>query len=288
MIESVHLLPHGMQIIPGLEKPYNTNFQSLHHQMDKLDINSEYILLITPHGNAIEEDYLVYGHDIFQGIYYELNNSVVDGDYLFSRKWTGDSKYSETLINALNNIEIKELSQKDIKFNTLIQGGNTYPMTLAWGETVPLYYITDDKNVTKILIMSIPRKRYHSIVKMKEELIEIGKNIVDIFNTDISISVVISGDLAHTHTEDGPYGYSDTAVKFDELVQKWVYEHTDSQLERLLELNDTALSCGMAGICILHGMFNNLNTTLDESLYSVPTYFGMIIANWSVMSYYQK
>ena len=57
---SAYLTPHGMQIIPGLEKLYNENFRPLHEAMLKLreeiqKDDPELLVLLTPHGLALDE-----------------------------------------------------------------------------------------------------------------------------------------------------------------------------------------------------------------------------------------
>lgn len=267
MIKSVHLLPHGMQIIPGLESPYNSDFKSLHEAMEGIKIESEFIVLLTPHGTAVENEFLLYNHERFQGFYYHLNPdvSIVNGVPAESKEWSGDSNVNQEILSSLSQFEILEL----------IQGGSTYPMTLAWGETVPLYYIQEKK----VIVISIPRRRYAGVEIMQEELFTFGRSLYQLLQgLKETYSIVISGDLAHTHLKGGPYGFSPTAVDFDEKVMVWVKEPRN--IDELLELNKTALSCGMAGICILQGIFDEKKFILQNSHYSCPTYFGMIVANW--------
>ena len=35
------------------------------------------------------------------------------------------------------------------------------------------------------------------------------------------VAIVISSDLAHTHSKDGPYGFSEKAQLFDDAIEKW-------------------------------------------------------------------
>ncbi|MFV2015987.1 MAG: hypothetical protein ACC656_11190, partial [Candidatus Heimdallarchaeota archaeon] len=65
MINSIYFLPHGMQIIPGMEDPYNSEFEKLHIEMEKIrktleSDNSALILLITPHGLNLDSNFLIY------------------------------------------------------------------------------------------------------------------------------------------------------------------------------------------------------------------------------------
>ena len=52
---------------------------------------------------------------------------------------------------------------------------------------------------------------------MISELLELGTNMYNLLdNATEKVAVIISGDLAHTHLSDGPYGYSNASEPFDQ------------------------------------------------------------------------
>lgn len=283
MIQSIYLLPHGMQVIPGLEDSPANDFSKLNTNMMKItdyikNDNPDLIILITPHGYADMTDYLIYYHSKFQGFYYKIKpeDSVVYGDLYSTKFWDGDISNADLLIEVFEN--------NQIPYRKLIQGGSDYAMTLAWGETVPLFYLPDGKSIP-IIPIGVPRSRYDSLDKMQTDLDNIAKSLVDFSDNDNKkISIIISGDMSHTHIETGPYGFHETCTQFDELIQEWVKNLTDDELKRLLKLNKTALACGMAGICIIQYLSQKIGLNHEFSFYDCPTYFGMIISKWDIIS----
>ena len=274
MISSIHFLPHGMQIIPGLQQSYDSRFSSLDEHMREVTLEGEITLLITPHGLALEDEYLFYNHNLFQGLYYNIEpqTSVVYGDLISKKLFSGSQEITSIFMQELGKI---------VDVSSAIQGSPDYAMTLAWGETVPLYYLPENN---KVVIMSIPRRRYSGVDTMRNELLEIGSAIYDICNKDElgdkKINLVISGDLAHTHVEDGPYGYHQSATIFDDKVVTWSESRQIDEVSELFELNETALACGMAGICVLQGLFNRIKVKQVLKHYARPTYFGMLVSSW--------
>ncbi|MCE7736411.1 MAG: hypothetical protein GPJ54_16140 [Candidatus Heimdallarchaeota archaeon] len=281
MLNSIYFLPHGMQIIPGMEDPYNFDFEKLHIEMEKIkevleSESSELIILVTPHGLNLEDRFLIYEHNELIGHYYRIleKQSVVYGDLVDTKKWQGSQETSLQLKQFLTNC--------DIDIEGLTQGYADYPLTLAWGETVPLYYLPEELN-QQILVIGVPRSRHDKIYNMQESLVKFGQSIIEFCkNHSKSTSIIFSGDLSHTHTEDGPYGYHQSSKEFDRLVQLWSTDPKREIFEEILELQKTALACGMAGISMLQGIADKYQIYLKTSYYDLPTYFGMIVNQWKL------
>ncbi|MDH5401541.1 MAG: hypothetical protein OEZ01_10075 [Candidatus Heimdallarchaeota archaeon] len=286
MLKSIYFLPHGMQMIDGLEQPYNENFRSLHEMMQQISNEiesdgSDMVLLVTPHGYNLSNKYLIYQHDEFQGYLYSVSDDdVVKGNLVSKHSWIGDSARSIELLNILE--------ENNIPVESLVQGFSSYPLVLAWGEVVPLYYALA-KQDAKVVILCVPRSRLEIILDMQTHLKKIGELLQHFCNlVDEKVSIIISGDLSHVHKEDGPYGFDESAKIFDAKFCDWVNQpQPDSYLE-ILDLQPKALACGMAGIGILQGLFdrikgNGSSIKNDINYYDVPTYFGMGIAKWIII-----
>ncbi|MCY3410990.1 MAG: hypothetical protein INQ03_05060 [Candidatus Heimdallarchaeota archaeon] len=268
MISSILLLPHGLQIIPGVDSANFDIFKALHEAMNGISLDVDTIVIITPHGYTLQDDFLLYGHDSYTASYFKVDPklSVVDGVKFMDKSWKGDTETIELLNESLT-----------VSKQLLVQGSPTYPLQLAWGESVPLYY-----HEAKIVILSIPRRRFDALQVMKQELMDLGGQLFSILSTqEKRYALMISADLSHTHDERGPYGYHVNSKHFDTQVIEWMREPSISHLEELLQLNSTALACGMAGLCILQGVFDTQSYSLDMQYYDVPTYFGMCLAKWS-------
>lgn len=281
MIQSIYFLPHGMQIIPRIENPGNTKFNKLHKAMEEIrkklnEDDPEYVIVITPHGFNLQNQYLVYLHNKFDGHYYIINEkeSVVYGDLIETRKWNGDESFSQSLLNYLEEI--------NLNIRGLIQGYPDYPLTLAWGETVPLYYLPENSK-SKIIIMGVPRSRHGKINEIQKDLFILGQSIIDYFiKLENKVSIIFSGDLSHTHIQEGPYGFHESSKEFDKLVKEWSENPEGEIFNKILFLQKTALACGMAGISMLQGIHEKYGLKKQISIYEVPTYFGMIVNQWKL------
>jgi aromatic ring-opening dioxygenase LigB subunit len=239
--------------------------------------NPEIIILITPHGLNLDEKFILYEHNEFLGNYYRIieKQSVVYGDLIQTKAWQGNVEFSKILKSFLDN--------HNIPIEGVTQGYPDYPLTLAWGESVPLFYLSE-KLSTKIVILGIPRSRHTKILEMQKSLFSLGKLIFNFCkNREENISIIISGDLSHTHVEDGPYGYDPSSKLFDQLVTNWSTTLSKSTFDEILILQNTALACGMAGISMLQGISEENSLKNQFCFYDLPTYFGMIINHWKLL-----
>lgn len=281
MIKSVFFLPHGMQIIPGMEDPYNSDFEKLHIEMETIrkvmeSESAELLVLITPHGLNLEDRFIIYEHNEFIGHYYKIieKQSVVYGDLVETKKWQGSQE---------DSLKLKQyLIGCGLDIDCLTQGYADYPLTLAWGETVPLYYLPE-KLGQRIIVLGIPRSRHEEIYTMQDTLVKLGQALIEFCkDQNNSTALIFSGDLSHTHIEDGPYGYDPSSKEFDRLVQVWSNNPKRETFEKILELQKTALACGMAGISMIQGIVDKYEISINTSFYDLPTYFGMIVNRWEI------
>lgn len=273
MIKSIYFLPHGMQIVPGVEDHQIPDFRVLHEYMlqvaDEISQDgTSNIILITPHGYNLQDKFTIYMHDNFYGYTYKLKDSVVHGEILEKIEIAGNLEKSVAFL--------QELKMHNFPVEGLIHGYSGYPMMLNWGEIVPVYYL-EQNHKFRYMILGVPRLRHENFGSLRqylETLASILKNFQDDF------ILVISGDLAHTHIPEGPYGYHDWAKSFDETFYQWMAEHKQEQMTLMLEQDRKAKACGLAGMYLIHQLLQNNEYMLTTSFYRVPTYFGMGIGRW--------
>ncbi len=298
MLESVYFLPHGGVIVPGMEPERNDAANSLHEAMLKvksniIDDNIKVIFIMSPHGYVHATDILVLFHQIFEGQHLiEINGERQFQHFL----WQGNLDIAEMLFQILN--------QMGLPVSPLIQGDPSNPLKLAWGETIPLSYIANEKGPA-IIVFGLPMVNA-KFNDAKNMYIPIGMALKSIVNTklfaDIPVSLVISGDLSHKHDPNHKYGYHEDSKKFDELAVRWANNPDEQKLEELYKLNENAASCGIHGMSVLQGVFNPEEITIVFSEeekdnkpiqpkksykwkntfihYGCPTYFGMMVSEW--------
>ena len=163
---------------------------------------------------------------------------------------------------------------------------DTEPFPLRWGEVVPLLLTREGGyRPRRHVILSFPLLHGRSDSDMIPELLRLGKDLRFALHRQ-RYAVLVSGDLAHAHDVNGPYGYSPTADPYEAAIVTWLRNITDTSalLSTAASLVDTALSCSFMGLVLLFGI-------LQDDLHSYanagpivgpfhPTYYGMACASW--------
>ncbi len=269
-IVSAYVLPHGALVLDPKDEESSRLSQAMKVVAREIrSLNPDYIFLSTPHGIANTHDFCLY-----QG-------NEAAGSAEWEDKYT-DFRISLRLADDLTNDLIDSLSVNNSVSGILCFGGSS-PFQLRWGEVIPLWFLYKEYNekLPPTCILSQPSRRYTEAPQMVTELKRLGKNINRYFEkNEKRVVVIISGDLAHTHQETGPYGYSEDAEKFDASFSRWVEGESDAFFE-MISLTNTALSCGFTGIMMLQGILEDKEVkerVLLENLH--PTYYGMPVAKF--------
>jgi len=270
-IVGAYILPHGALVLDPKDSE-STHLQAAMKEVGReiKDLNPDFILLSTPHGIANTYDFCFYLGDSAEG----------------SAEW--EDEYTEYKLKLKMNSQFTEEMINHLAVNNSVSGimsfGGASPMQLRWGEVIPLWYLTDNnRKLPSVTILSQPTRRYTEASQMATELRRLGKNIYRYLEKiERRVVVIISGDLAHTHQEDGPYGYSDNAEKFDQIFVKWAEGDPDA-FYSMISLTNTALSCGFTGFVMLQGMLDEWGEVNREVLsISHPTYYGMAVVKFQV------
>ncbi|KAG2434266.1 hypothetical protein HXX76_007991 [Chlamydomonas incerta] len=135
----------------------------------------------------------------------------------------------------------------------------------------------------RTVLLGMPSRRYERSVAMVPELLALGRHLFTYLDPlDLRVAVVVSGDLAHTWSADGPYGFSEHAAKFDAAVQDWARQlDRDALIKVAAKHVGEAKSCGFPGLVALQGVIDsvkpdNLHSILLE--YGHPLYYGCMCA----------
>lgn len=280
-----------MQIIPDLEAEYSENFKPLHHGMLKFgeylaQDRPDLIILATPHGYQTENTFLLYNSGHYRIYYPKLVNSNVDGPDIQSILMVqSDPTIVSSILSKYRNL-------RDVIFSldSLSLATSHYPLPLAWGASVPLFYMKQFLPNVPTVIISLPRKRI-DLQNFRAELNVFGRFLADNFiHHPKRISFVFSGDLSHTHQETANFSYHPSCKQFDAMFLKGIKDISKISTisDALIDLNKTALSCGLSTMLIFEGMqqkCNETHTTCEWQSelieYQVPTYFGMAIGRFT-------
>ncbi len=267
------ILPHGSMVLDIEKENLPEGAIELNKEMLKVGeivkkLNPKLCLLITPHGICLNNDFGLYWNETASG----------------SAEWEGE--YTEYQIQVPLNRKTTEalfkfLKRGEIPVSTIVSYTPSAPIPLRWGEAVPLYFLQEID--MDHIIMSIPTRRYNQAPEMIPELLNVGTLLKEfIENLKERTVVIISADLAHTHSHDGPYNFSDTAEEFDSLIEQYI----QTQDEKLLltdasKLLNHALACGFAGIVISHNLLRNSNLQAEILIRNHPSYYGMMVVKYT-------
>ena len=244
-------------------------------------LQPDIVLLSTPHGMALDRDFLLYGNS-------EAAGFAMIGDDLHNESFPSYriDLHATLEPNVSSSIESMARVSK-LNVSTLVTFADSEAEALRCGEVIPLSFLNATLNQTKVVVLSQPTRRYTEDTEMVPELLELGARLYSHLHAlPERVVVLISSDLAHTHKADGPYGFSEAAAPFDAATVDWA-ETLDDQplLDTATGLVDDALSCGFTGLVLLHGLL-----TCDAAqgrkwrpellAYAAPTYYGMLAATF--------
>jgi aromatic ring-opening dioxygenase LigB subunit len=273
-IVGAFILPHGSMILDPKKKGISNQAIKLHYEMKKIgkiikELSTDIIFLTTPHSIALSYDYGMYLNKIASG----------------TAEWNGE--YGEFSIDIRLS---QELSTKLLNFlqdkKNAVQGISAYSSSvsvpLQWGEVVPLWFLKDVPLNLEYIILSQPLRRLEHAKSMIAESISLGTHLKKFFGSiDKRVALIISADLSHTHEKEGPYGFSEVAETFDELIQDWAASLNSQILtEKIVPILDKAMCCGLIGFSILQGMIGNDNFKPNVLIRESPSYYGMMVASY--------
>ncbi len=161
---------------------------------------------------------------------------------------------------------------------------------LDWGAITPLWFLGHDRNLVGHGDVLAPPPQEDSGPPVviatpsralpRAAMITFGEALAEAAARDgRRIAFVASCDWAHTHREDGPYGFHPDAAVVDQLV---VAALRDSDPERLIDLPDeqvaNAAIDGLWQTLMLAGAIRRVPMRGEVLCYEAPSYYGMIVA----------
>lgn len=157
-------------------------------------------------------------------------------------------------------------------------GGNdaaSATMPMDWATLVPYWFLGGRTNPPVPLVVMTPARDLSA-----EAHVHAGRIIAATArDSGKRIALIASADNGHTHTADGPYGYSPNAQEYDGLVLKAVRENFLPAVRSI----DPALVAGAKAdswwqLLVLSGALEGAAWESAFLTYEAPTYFGMLTA----------
>ncbi len=166
-------------------------------------------------------------------------------------------------------------------------------MPLDWGVITPLWFLGHDRNlIGKGDVLADPPDEdvgppavivTPSRSLPRATMVEFGRAVVDAAEADgRRVGFVASCDWAHTHREDGPYGFHPAAAEVDAEVVAAVQ---DGDLQRLTGLDQQAVENaaidGLWQTLMLAGVLDAVPMRGELLSYEAPSYYGMLVAAYA-------
>jgi len=266
------------------------------------DKKPDIIFLNTPHGVCLSDHLCVYLNDKAKG----------------NAEW--NEQWMEYSINVEMNPDLSQQFLDHLQSDGIRAEGMASfakcEAPLRWGEVIPLWFFKDlIESGMKVVIFSNPLSRSKPLVV--DELSLVGRSVGRFMHgLTERVLYITSGDLAHTHATDCSLPLylpdprwnmppSDTALPFDNHIQKWLLAEDPSSdycepklsalrssewkvsnghhwLSEAMKIKKQARSCGIYGFGILHGvlalMAKEKPITSQVFCRLAPTYYGMPVA----------
>jgi aromatic ring-opening dioxygenase LigB subunit len=268
------ITPHGGETIPGLAKSKTEDLlfrktrnglraisrRLAHHHPDT-------IVIASPHNLRL--------HGKIGVVFSEHSSGSLRGE--------SDGKEIKLSANCDTKLA-KEIYSKAIDRSMPVVGANygsfegpTSDMPMDWGTLVPLWFFMRKKMKPKIVIVTpsreIPIAQNYAFGAILAELSKKSRK---------RIAFVASADQAHAHDRVGPYGFHVAAEKYDQIV---INALKSNELKSLLRLDprfiEDAKPDSFWQIAMLAGCVSKTNLRPRFISYDVPTYYGMICADFS-------
>lgn len=254
VLSGLYVIPHGDELV---DNPSGGSRDS-RREIERIaeSDRSDTIAIISPHGLRLRNSVSVINTERIRA------NFRTATKYL-RRSYLTDRSLASKIVDSSGGLA------EEIQFITTSGKLSSFPVD--FGTVIPLWFFGRRDIVSMGQTRTTSRKR----------LLEFGRLLFRAIESHgKKVSLIISADQAHTHSVDGPYGYSRNAVTYDGIVR----ESIDSgDFRKLLELSDSfieeAKPDSFWNMVILSSVMEASGVTLKVRHYYVERYFGMLVAS---------
>jgi len=156
--------------------------------------------------------------------------------------------------------------------------GPASDLPMDWGTLVPLwFFLKENRLKSRILIITPSRE-----IPIRQNF-EFGGVLADLAESEGRRFVfVASADQAHAHRRGGPYGFSPRARAYDKRVIEAI---KGNRLKAILDIRpafvEEAKPDSLWQMTMLAGILDRVKMVPKIYSYQVPTYYGMMCADFS-------
>lgn len=254
VLKSTYWIPHGDELIDLPDRESRIMRQKITEatSQDRSDVK----VVISPHGIGLTKNIGVIMTENLRGSY-----RIQSG--LLSARYVNDRKLAREILDAFPDLT------EAVSFGTGSGPASVFPVD--FGTIIPLKFFKH----SNLVMIGQPR------LDRRNDLILFGKalrSIVDMYER--TVSVIFSADMAHTHSADGPYGYSEDSARYDDLVQDIFRRQKFSECYGISEqMIKNARPDSFWNLLIMWGFLSNGGISMKMEYYYVAHYFGMLFAH---------
>ncbi|MEM4588682.1 MAG: hypothetical protein QXL73_01600 [Thermoplasmata archaeon] len=252
VLKSVYIIPHGDEII----SIPNEKSKIMNERIKEIARNDDSgtVVIISPHSIRLSKMIGVVNTEYLRGRLKIMDKTLM-------QLFMSDRSLNSNIINGAEETE-------EIIYMTDSGKNSVFP--LDFGSMIPLYFFGKRK------ISLIGQSR----LKNRKMLIEFGRKLYRITESyQGTVSIIISADQAHTHSKYGPYGFSEYAKYYDQLVIKSIRKNDFSDIIDLDEkVIEEAKPDSYWNLLTFYGIINEANMAPNFIYYYIEKYFGMLLA----------
>ena len=253
-VDWIYVIPHGDEII-DLPSAGSRTMNRMITELAARDA-SDTIVTISPHGLSLPNSFSVVNTESFYAVT-KLKTTTLRGI------WKNDRAIAERIVSESGGLA------EEARF--IAYSGRISKFPMDFGTSIPLHFFRKKPIVMMGQTRNLDRQR----------LVEFGKMLYSVCEDNPKhIGILISADQAHTHSEDGPYGYTEDAQKYESIVKDSLKE---GRMDRLLDIDDKIIKNAKPdsfwNMCALHGMLVASGRRAVFDFGYVEVYFGMMLAH---------
>lgn len=262
------MLPHGWEVIPSqaqdaeLMAKTRSAMQQVAGAFTAADL--DVIIVLTPHGLRLKDYSAIYTCEWVGG---EMNFAGQTDALRF--------KCDRGLASAiLSEAEGRDLPVVGANFGAL--EGEMSCIDMDWGTFVPLWFLRDLQQHTKIVVINPTRD---TTLEALKQLGEAVAKAISSSSEQMRVGLIASADQGHCHNADGPYGFNEASAKYDQYVNDCLRRDRLSEVRNVeTQLVTNGLPDSLWQLAILEGAIENTALRCELLSYEAPTYFGMSVA----------
>jgi len=249
------IVPHPPLIVPevgkGQEKEVSHTIESYREVARRIAaLKPDTIIITSPHSLMYSDYFHISPGKSAKGDFGKFN----------AKKVSVQAEYDEDFVE-----ELEACAERDgVEAGTL---GEKDPQ-LDHGTMVPLYFINEFLTDYKIVRIGLSGLSFSEHYKLGKCVTKTATKL------DRRIVFVASGDLSHKLKEDGPYGFAEEGVRFDQEITQAMREGDFLHfMEFAPDFCDLAAECGLKSFIIMAGALSG--RTVTSELLSYEGTFGV-------------